>query len=315
MMDICIKFEQMNSRDRISGRAGFHRFNVGDLELTVVSDGNIVFTPKQPILAPGVPEAEVNEVLRNNFLPIDHVTIAMNVLVIRSEQKLILIDAGAGNTMGESSGWLLENLAIAGIKPEDITDIVLTHAHSDHIGGVISKEGALSFPNAEVYMTRAEHDFWTADKVDLSQSKLSDKEWFIDFSLGIIERVKQALGNRLHLVKSDAALFGFLQLIPAPGHTPGHVAIQIASAGEVLFHLGDVVHTHVILFEHPEWGFEADADFVQGVATRQQLLNSLSDSRQRIFSFHLPWPGLGHVRRKDRSYEWVSEPFTSFSAN
>jgi glyoxylase-like metal-dependent hydrolase (beta-lactamase superfamily II) len=305
----------MNKTDKVTGKSGFHRFHVENLELTVVTDGSIVFDPKQPILAPGVREEEVNEVLRNSFLPTDHVTISMNVLVIRSHDRVVLIDTGAGHNMGDGSGWLMGNLAIAGINPEDVTDVVLTHAHSDHIGGVVREDGTLSFPNADVYMTKTEHDFWTGGTVDFSKSKLSDQKWFIDFSLDIIEKAKKALGERLRLVESDAALFGFLNLIPAPGHTPGHVAMQIVSEGEMLFHLGDVVHTHVILFEHPEWGFEADSDFEQGVATRQSLLNTLTDSRQRIFSFHLPWPGLGHVRRAGKSFEWVGESFTGFSAN
>ncbi len=305
----------MHVTDRISTKAAFHRFGLGALELTVVSDGHILFDPAQPLLAPEVGATDFKQVLRDNFLPEDYVDIAMNVLVIKAADRIILIDSGAGATMGERSGRLVANLQVAGFHPKDITDIVLTHAHSDHIGGLIKANKELTFPNANVYITKPEHDFWLGPQVDLSKSKLADKQWFINFSVDIIKNVEAALGDKLQLVEPDAALFDFLKLIPAPGHTPGHIALQISSQGETLFHLGDSTHTHVVLFEHPEWGFEADYNFDEGVATRTKLLGRLADSRMRAFSFHLPFPGLGHVRRKNISFEWVMEPFTSFSAD
>lgn len=304
----------MHITDNLSRKAAFHRFNLGNLALTVVSDGHILFDPKQPILAPDIDENKVNEVLEEFFLPTGYVNIAMNVLVIKSSTRTILIDAGAGYTMGERSGWLLNNLEIAGIYHNEITDVILTHAHSDHIGGLVKEDGELAFPNADVYLTAIEHDFWLSDNVDLSKSRLTDKKWFTDFTVEIIKRAKSALESKLHLVGTNAELFDFLKLIPAPGHTPGHVAIQISSNGEKLFHLGDSAHTHVILFEHPEWGFEADYDFEEGIATRTKLMSQLADERMRVFSFHLPFPGLGHIKRKATGFEWVAELFTSFNA-
>lgn len=304
----------MQRLNNLSKRSAFHNFRLGELELTVVSDGHIVFDPKQPILAPGISEEEVNKVLENYYLPTEYVDIAMNVLVIQHKEKTVLIDSGAGITMGENSGWLLNNLRIAGIDPSVVTDIILTHAHSDHIGGVLDETGNLSFPNAQVYLTKAEHDFWLADHVNLSKSKLGDKEWFINFSVDIIKRAKDKLGDKLRLVETDATIFDFLKLISAPGHTPGHVAVMISSQGESLFHLGDTSHTHVLLFEHPEWGFEADYDFEQGVQTRIKLMSELADGRQRAFSFHLPFPGLGHVGRHNGAFTWIAETFTGFNA-
>lgn len=305
----------MQNSSQLSKKSAFHRFTLGDLELTIVSDGHIVFDPKQPILAPGIAEEKVNKVLEEHFLPTGYVDIAMNVLVIKTADKTILIDTGAGSTMGDSSGWLPGNLQIAGISAADVTDIILTHAHSDHIGGLLDAQGALIFPNANVYLTKAEHDFWLGENVDLSKSKLGNKEWFVDFSVKIIKEVKDTLGSQLHLVDDDTELFDFLKLIPAPGHTPGHVAIQLSSQGESLFHLGDTTHTHVLLFAHPEWGFEADYDFAQGVQTRIHLMAALADKKCRAFSFHLPFPGLGHVGRTGNGFRWIAETFTGFSAS
>jgi glyoxylase-like metal-dependent hydrolase (beta-lactamase superfamily II) len=293
----------MHITDGIFKKTAFHRFGLGDLELTVVSDGHIVFDPPQPLVAPGIESSEFRKVLRDYFLPEDYIDIAMNILVIKSSDRVILVDSGAGQTMGDRSGWLMESLAIAGFKPEDITDILLTHAHSDHIGGIVTTDGQLNFPNAEVYMTRKEYDFWMAEKVDMPKSKLTDKESFIEFSVQIIKRTVKALGTRLHLLEGNAELFGLIKLVPAFGHTPGHTALRITSNGEHLFHIGDIAHTHSVLFLHPEWGFEADYDFKMGVETRQKILTQLADSRELAFSFHLPFPGLGHVRRKDNGFE------------
>jgi glyoxylase-like metal-dependent hydrolase (beta-lactamase superfamily II) len=278
-----------------------------------VSDGYIVFDPPQPILAPETSKTAFDSVLESYFLPTDHVKIALNILVIRNGRQVILIDAGAGATMGDQAGWLLPNLEIAGIQADQVTDILLTHAHSDHIGGVITAAGKLAFPNAHVYMSRAEHDFWLGGAVNMSKSKLADKEWFINFSVPIIQAAKKALGPRLHLLEPGAGLFDFIQAIPTPGHTAGHTSYLIRSEGEELLHMGDLTH-HMLLFDHPEWGFEPDYDFEEGIATRIAMLRQLADERMRAFSIHLPWPGLGHVRKKANAFEWVSEPFTGFNA-
>jgi glyoxylase-like metal-dependent hydrolase (beta-lactamase superfamily II) len=304
----------MHITDRISKKTAFHRFGLGSLELTVVSDGHILFHPAQPLVAPGIENSQFRELLRDYFLPEEYIDIAMNVLVIKSHDRVILIDSGAGQTMGERSGWLTESLKIAGFRPEDITDILLTHAHSDHIGGITTMDGQLVFPNADVYMTQKEYDYWMAEKIDLSKSKLTDQEGFAAFSVAIIKRTVEALGNRLHLLQDNAGLFGLVQLVPAAGHTPGHTAFLITSGGEHLFHMGDIVHSHSVLFAHPEWGFEADYDFTVGVATRQKILARLAESRELVFAFHLPFPGLGHVRRKGKGFEWQPNAYTSFAA-
>jgi glyoxylase-like metal-dependent hydrolase (beta-lactamase superfamily II) len=303
----------MNTICDISRKTGFHRFWTGGLELTVVSDGYIVFDPPQPLLAPVASKAAFNSALESYFLPTDRVEIALNTLVIKKGTQVILIDAGAGPTMGDRSGWLLPNLELAGIQPGQVTDILLTHAHSDHIGGVLNAAGELAFPNATVYMSRREHDFWLKGDVDLSKSRLAEKEGFIRFSVPIILAAQKALGSKLQLLEPGAVLFDLVTAIPTPGHTAGHTSYLIRSEGEELLHMGDLTH-HMLLFDHPEWGFEADYDFEEGIATRKKMLARLADTRLRAFSIHLPWPGLGHVRRKAGAFEWIGEPFTGFIA-
>ncbi|WP_205514580.1 MBL fold metallo-hydrolase [Longitalea arenae] len=303
----------MYTTNSISRKAGFHRFGLGTLELTVVSDGFIVFDPPQPILAPETSKACFKSALESHFLPSGFVKIALNMLVIKNGAQVILIDAGAGNTMGDSSGWLIPNLELAGIRPAEVTNILITHAHSDHIGGILTSTGDLAFPNAKVYMPRNEYEFWDSGTVNLSKSKLVDKEGFIRFSVPIIQAVKKALGAKLILFEPGQILFDFIKAIPTPGHTPGHTSYLIMSEGQELIHMGDLTH-HLLLFEYPDWGFEADYDFKEGIVTRKEMLHRLAETRQLAFSIHLPWPGLGHVRKKGGAFEWVSEHFTSFSA-
>jgi glyoxylase-like metal-dependent hydrolase (beta-lactamase superfamily II) len=285
---------------------GSFNFRLGQLELLVVTDGRLVAPTVQPIFAPGVAAAEVTNVLANNFLPTDHVDFALNILLVKTSSRLILIDTGNGTLGGPESGHLLSNLCAAGIRPAAITDVLVTHGHSDHLGGLLTKAGGLAFPQATVHLGRVEHDFWTSPNPDFSHSNPHDPH-LVAFQRQTVATVLPAIGHRLRLFEAGETLFGCVRVRLAPGHTPGHVVLTLFSEGQELVHLVDAVHHHALLFAHPEWGTAYDTDFALAVATRTQLLAELADSRQRTFAYHLPWPGLGYVRRQGTGYEWVPE--------
>jgi len=289
---------------------GVFNFQLGQLELRVITDGRLVAPAVQPVFAPGIAAAEVAHVLADNFLPTNYVDFALNVLLLKTGVRTVLIDTGNGTLGGPDSGHLLQNLRAAGIQPAAITDVLLTHCHSDHLGGLLTPTGQLAFPRATVHLGRVEHDFWTGPNPDFSRSQPPDPQ-LVAFQRRTVAAVLPAVGHRLRLFEAGDTLFGCVRVQLAPGHTPGHVVLTLFSAGQQLVHLADAVHHHLLLFAHPEWGTAYDTDFTLAVATRTRLLAELAERRVRTFAYHLPWPGLGYVRHQGTGYEWVAEPYAT----
>jgi glyoxylase-like metal-dependent hydrolase (beta-lactamase superfamily II) len=287
---------------------GFHRFEIGTLGCTIISDGHILFKPVQPGFAPDVSADKVTGALHDNFMPEDAVDLAVNLLVIKKDTKTILIDTGCGFNFGPESGWAIKNLAAAGINAGDITDIVLTHGHPDHLGGLLDQEGKLVFPNADIFLSKVEHDFWMAGEQDFSKSKLTDQA-----TIQLIKRVARqnitGVKAKLRLFDDHADLLDCVKCNLVPGHTPGHTVVTVYSGNQELVHIADAIHSAVLVVAHPEWGFDGDTDFQQAIGSRQKLLAELAQSRKLVFSYHLPWPGLGHVRKNKDGYEWVQQTY------
>ncbi|WP_199119191.1 MBL fold metallo-hydrolase [Pedobacter sp. ASV28] len=285
----------------------FHRFRMGKLELTVVTDGHILMKPVQPNFAPGIAPSKVEQILEDNFASKQEVDLGINILVIRSADRVILVDSGCGSNFGRNSGWLLANLANADIKVAEVTDVVISHAHPDHIGGLTDNSGQIVFPNASVYLSRIEHDFWMSPSPDFSKSKLRDNT-LKNLVVEIARKNITALKPRLQLLDDGAEMLGCIKMQMAPGHTPGHCVVQLYSGSESLYHIADLIHSQVLSLEHPEWGFEGDTDFELAITSRRKVLEKLALSKAMVFSYHLPWPGIGHVRRKNAGFEWVRLP-------
>lgn len=304
----CFDIESLfakNSRPREV--RGFHSFELGSLQITIVTDGHIPMKPVQPNFAPDISPLIVKRTLQDNFESTTGVDLGINVMVIRSGKRMIMIDSGCGSNFGNASGWLTENLEHAGIRPSDLTDIIITHAHPDHIGGLTDNAGKLVFPRAEVYISRVENDFWMSGTPDFLKSRIKD-EGLKKLVVAVARKNIKVLGPRLHLVEDGSELLGCIKLQLAPGHTPGHSIIQVYSGPDRLYHLADLVHSAVLSVGHPRWGFDGDTDFNLAVQTRINVLQDLTRSRSLVFSNHLPWPGLGHIRKKGDGFEWIQQP-------
>jgi glyoxylase-like metal-dependent hydrolase (beta-lactamase superfamily II) len=280
-----------------------HTFVQGAFEVTVVSDGTFVLPPPNVaadvgFLYPNVPRAELETFLRSVGLSIERVQLPNNVVLIRTPADLILIDAGAGGGWQPTAGKLAENLQAAGIDKAKISKIVFTHAHPDHLWGVVEDDGALRFPNASYLVAENEWNFWMAGDV---LQKVPEN--FHGFALGA-QRDLSRIKDRLKTVKTGDEIVAGVRVIDTPGHTPGHVSIELAG-GDGLIVVGDVAANALVSFAHPEWRFAIDSIPELAITSRRRLLDRAATDKTRLVGSHWPYPGLGVVERKDNAYRFV----------
>jgi len=280
--------------------AGFYRFKLGEFELVSISDG-ILTVPAKVFAGNATPEqlaATLNEGFESETLTPD-----CNVLYVNTGKNRVIIDTGSGSSMGTTAGKLLENLQAAKISPSDIDSVILTHAHGDHVGGLLDASGQQVFANATFYVSRQEHDFWMQPQVTLPKIGIDATA-----QQGMISAAKKGLGgiqNRLTLVDVGQEILPGLTAIEAFGHTPGQIAIRIVSAGQSLTHTADVVHTRHINLWHPDWQPIFDADPDLAVSSRQRILQKIAAERELMYAYHFPYPGLGHISpRQGGGFTW-----------
>lgn len=289
-------------KDNLQG-AGFYRFKVGTLECTSVSDG-LINIPSDVFFT--APQSEIEQVLRENFLPTDKIALHINTLVVKTGGKVVLMDTGGGNDLGATAGFLPVNLQRAGIAPREITDVVFTHSHFDHIGGTINAANKFNYPNARYHISQIEwekamnpKELFAETKMDAATVKaLSDS----------IKHNLLPLKDRIALFKSDSEIVPGIRALTAYGHTPGHAVYLVESGDERLLFTGDLIHHAAVQFARPEWSMFGDSHPQEAIARRKQILDRVVAERLLIMGSHLPFPGIGHVRAGDaqrKSYQWI----------
>jgi len=275
---------------------GFYRFKLGAIEITVVSDGTLAF-PAETLWLDRAEDAR--GLLTSTFQPPSPVGLEINTILVNTGDKLVLIDAGCGaDKFQKTNGRLLGNLAAAGYAPGDIDTILFTHFHFDHLWGISDHDNAsLLFPSAEFVASETEVAFWSApdlaDKLPPAQQP------------GVTQVNLKLAAPRLRLIKANAEVVPGVTTFGTPGHTPGHLAVNISSGSEELLLTGDVVVNSAVSFLHPEWPFGFDIDVPLATKTRMAFLDRAAADKTLVGSYHLPFPGFGHVVREGRGYRWV----------
>ncbi|MDV3352477.1 MBL fold metallo-hydrolase [Leptothoe sp. ISB3NOV94-8A] len=280
--------------------AAVYHFKVGDLNAMVVSDGTLSFPAS--FFVPNADPSAVTAVLTEHFLSTEDVFAHVNALYIETDDHKVLIDTGAGNAFGPTAGHLLENLEAAGIAATDIDTVILTHAHPDHIGGILDTDGQLRLPNAWFYISQAESEFWMADTVEMPKSLLDEET-----RTGLIAAAKgnlTAIRDRTTLFAMGDEVIPHIQAIDSAGHTPGQASFLITSGEDSLLSTGDVFFSDPLNLENPDWEVVFDDDPAQGVMARRELLETTTAERQLLLVPHMPFPGLGHVRTQGNAYGW-----------
>jgi len=218
-------------------------------------------------------------------------------VVVDTGEHRVLVDTG-GDGLGPNTGKLLQNLQAERISPRDIDTVILTHGHPDHIGGNTVDGSESAFPNARFVMWKDEWDFWTSERAELELDE-HVREVLLKFARKNLPPIQ----SQLDLIDHETEIVPGIKAVAAPGHTPGHMALAIASGGEQLLYISDAV-LHPIHLEQPEWYAAVDFAPEQVVATRHRLLNRAAGEKALVLAFHFPFPGLGHVIQKEEAWQW-----------
>lgn len=263
--------------------AAAHTFKIGALDAIALRDGGIAVA-NDGTLWPTEDKAAVAAALQAAGVPTDKVQLSINVLLVKLGARIFLFDSGDGPAR---NGLLPASLAAAGVTPAQITDIVITHGHPDHIGGLVTADGKPAFPNAKVRMTEAE---W---------AWLQSRPWG--------ERVK-AVAGQVETFKPGATIAPGITAVEVKGHTPGHTAVLIESNGQRLLDIGDTAHQYVVSLREPEFTIEFDTDAPTSEVSRRALLERAVTEKLQIYAPHFPFPGLGSIRREGDGFAWVPLP-------
>jgi glyoxylase-like metal-dependent hydrolase (beta-lactamase superfamily II) len=279
---------------------GYYRIMLGADEITVLSDGT---APREVDKLMSKPE-EIRMAMAADHqgLPIN---LSINAFLINTGSKLILLDTGAGELFGATSGKLIANMHAAGYRPEQVDAILLTHIHADHSGG-LSIGGKRVFPNALVYVDKRDPAFWLSAA---EEARNPTKKTTFEQSHATVDPYVKA--GKLRPFDGATELFPGIRSVPAYGHTPGHTAYMVESRGQKLLLWGDIIHVAEVQFADPDISIKYDVDPEAAISSREALLAKAASQGFMVGGAHISFPGLGHVRADRSGFSWVPLPYNA----
>ncbi len=282
---------------------GFYRLKVGDLEVTALFDGPAVFDQHWLTGEKATLDGVVKALHEDPHM----LDAAVTGFLVNTGKQLILVDAGSGTWFGGGAlGRLAGNLRSAGYSPEQVDLVLVTHLHSDHVGGLTTQDGNRVFPNAEVYVAKAESDFWLSPEIAAKAPK--DAQPFFQSAQAIAAPYIKT--GKWRTFSGSAPIVDGMQLVPLHGHTPGHTGYEFSSRGQKILFWGDTIHAHRVQLQRPEVTVVFDIDPTAAAATRNQLLSKLARENLVIAGPHMLFPSLGRLHKEGSAYSWAPVGFT-----
>jgi glyoxylase-like metal-dependent hydrolase (beta-lactamase superfamily II) len=275
--------------------SGIHHLTVGDTTITALND--LVFEAGTGVVA-GIPAEHAEAILRASFRRMPP-RITVSAFLISLGGEPVLVDTGIGTNMG--GGQVRPRLARLGIDPAAIKTVLITHAHIDHVSGLLDENGGAFFPNAQLVLHEAEAGFW----LDEAKSAAAPEAMKGAFALA-----QGALGpyrNRLKLVRDGQEAVPGIRAVHLPGHTPGHTGWRLDHGGDSLLIWGDIVHLPGLQFREPKAGLVFDTDLAQAQATRARVFDMATTDKLRVCGMHLDFPTFGHVEKAAEGYNFIPE--------
>jgi glyoxylase-like metal-dependent hydrolase (beta-lactamase superfamily II) len=280
---------------------GFYRYKVGDIEVTVVTDGIQSF-PLPDTFVVNAKKEEINAALEAAYMPRDVMTIYYTPIVVNTGSKLVVIDTGHGPAAaakaGSTSGHFLANLAAAGIGADAVDTVIISHYHQDHVDGLLSSDGKPTFPNAEVKVPAVEHKFWMDDG-EMSRAAPGRMEGLFKNNRRIFNAEIQ---KRLSQYEWGKEILPGITALATPGHTPGHTSYVIASGSSKVYVQSDVTNNPALFVGNPGWHAFFDQDGKMAEETRRKVYDMLVAEKMLVQGFHYPFPSLGHVEKEGSGY-------------
>lgn len=251
-------------------------FKLGAFNLVALHDAQFILPNDGKVFGVGVGPAAVTQVLDAVGAPTANITLSVDALLVKTGQQVVLIDTGVG-------GALQGSLKLAKVKPEAVTDILITHAHPDHIGGLV-KNGQLAFPNAKIRMASAEWPWLQG------QEKMAD--------------LVKVITPQVETFEPGAEVVPGITSVDLKGHTPGHAGYEIVSGNNRLLDFGDTAHSSIVSLAKPTWHISFDNDADLGEQNRVEELKKLAKSQETIFAPHFPFPGVGKIEPQGDHFFW-----------
>jgi glyoxylase-like metal-dependent hydrolase (beta-lactamase superfamily II) len=257
------------------------KFNIGKLTAYALHDADFAAANDGSVFAVDGTTEDVAKVLKAAGAPSDVIALSVNALLVKVKGRVVLIDTGLGP---KAHGVLMQSLKEAGMSAGDVTDVLITHVHGDHIGGLATADGTPAFPKAKVRMSNAEWVFMQ------SQSDLAP--------------LVKTISAQVQTFEPGTLVAPGITAVAIKGHTPGHMGYEIVSGDDRILDIGDSAHSSIVSLVRPDWAMGFDSDRAVAKKSREALLSDLSKSHERIFSPHFPYPGVGTVESEGNHFRW-----------
>jgi glyoxylase-like metal-dependent hydrolase (beta-lactamase superfamily II) len=276
---------------------GFYRYKVGDITLTAINDG-FARRPLEGFIR-NAELADVKKAMEQAFLPADALNISFTTLVVQNGDKLTLIDTGNGDSGAPTSGRWAANFKAAGFDPKDVSSVVFSHFHGDHINGFRLKDGTAMFPNAEVMVPAAEWAFWMDD------ARMNAAPEAMKGAFGGVRRVFGPVAKDVKQFEAGKEILPGITAVAAHGHTPGHTTFVLASGAAKLMVMSDTTNHPALFVRNPDWSAVFDQDPDMARATRRKLLDMVSADKMQVAFYHAPFPATGHIAKSGNGFEMI----------